>query len=346
MFTAPLQCRFGAICDGDKIHPGPASYTALIVLFVLSALLARCLAQRTDRMLKSSATATKKHALSKGATLLLGADFISETPSVKVVFSDVGMVLKASKKVVLSGITGRFPAGSLVALMGPSGGGKTTFMNALLGRANYGDVIGDIYVNDTPGGLPPSLVGFVPQDDVVHANLTVYENLYYNAMLRLPAAASNEHKVKHVVHTLSVLGIMHIKDSLVGDARRRGVSGGQKKRVNIGMELAAMPAIIFMDEPTSGLDGAATVQLAECLAQLRLSGLTIICVIHQPRLRVFMAFSHVLLLGAGGRQVYCGCTANIEPYLVSSGFRLPERENLADCTLPRTKQKPAAPPNP
>jgi ABC-type lipopolysaccharide export system ATPase subunit len=85
--------------------------------------------------------------------------------------------------------------------------------------------------------------------DVVHANLTVYENLLYNAVLRLPRTHTKETKVKLVVEAMHAIGITHIKDSLVGDASRRGISGGQKKRVNIGMELVAMPAVVFMDEP-------------------------------------------------------------------------------------------------
>jgi ABC-type sugar transport system ATPase subunit len=85
--------------------------------------------------------------------------------------------------------------------------------------------------------------------DVVHANLTVYENLLYNALLRLPRTHTKATKVKLLVQTMRALGITHISDSLVGDASRRGISGGQKKRVNIGMELVAMPAVIFMDEP-------------------------------------------------------------------------------------------------
>ena len=195
----------------------------------------------------------------------------------------------------------------------------------------------------------------MPQDDIVHPNLTVFENLFYHAMMRLPrktskavkvrhAASCTRHaqsgscpprpphsgvppflptppspphslQVRHVVHTLKVLRIDHIRDSLVGDASRRGVSGGQKKRVNIGMELVAMPAVCFMDEPTSGLDGAATSQLAQCLGQLRKSGLTIICVIHQPRYSVYKEFTHLLLLGAGGRQVHIPQPPTLRPSL-------------------------------
>ena len=264
----------------------------------------------------------------------LGGGLVATAP-VKVEFRELSMELKASKAHVLKDINGSFPAGSLVALMGPSGGGKTTFMNALLDRAPYGNVTGTITINGVNGGFErvPSQTGFVPQDDVVHANLTVYENLFYNAMLRLPRSVAKPKKIEHVIHVMRVLGIEHIRNNLVGDATRRGISGGQKKRVNIGVELVAMPAIVFMDEPTSGLDGAATIELARCLGQLRLSGLTIICVIHQPRLAVYEEFTHLLLLGKGGQQVYCGRGELIEEYFTSLGFRLPDRENPADWLI-------------
>ena len=195
-----------------------------------------------------------------------------------------------------------------------------------------GHVRGRIFVNGHEGGLAhlPSLVGFVPQEDIVHANLTVFENLYYNAMLRLPNSASQHAKKVHIIQVSKVLGIDHLLSSRVGDAARRGISGGQKKRVNIGMELVAMPAVIFMDEPTSGLDGATTIQLARCLRELRNAGLTIICVIHQPRYSVFREFSHLLLLGSGGKQIYCGVAERVTDYLTGAGFRLPEFENAAD----------------
>ena len=188
----------------------------------------------------------------------IGHAFMNEMARVAVSFDGVGMVLKASGATLLEGISGSFPAASLVALMGPSGSGKTTFMNALLGRAPYAHVHGQIVVNGREGGLShlPSVVGFVPQEDIVHANLTVYENLYYHAMLRLPRSASREARHNHIGQVAKVLGLDHLLSNRVGDASCRGISGGQKKRVNIGMELVAMPAIVFMDEPTSGLDGA------------------------------------------------------------------------------------------
>jgi len=268
------------------------------------------------------------------ADLVVGEGFV-ETPSVEIAFEDLTMHLKSNGKCILSGVTGSFSAGALVALMGPSGGGKTTFMNALCGRANYGTISGDIKINGREGGVSdiPRLVGFVPQDDIMHADLTVHQTLRYNALLRLPRETPGSKVNEHVTKVINVLGLSHIAHNLVGSPAKRGISGGQKKRVNIGMELAAMPAVIFMDEPTSGLDGAATIQLAHCLGNLRKSGLTIVCVIHQPRKSVFDEFTHLLLLGAGGRMCYCGETSSMERYFIDEGFRLPPRENPADWMI-------------
>ena len=129
-------------------------------------------------------------------------------------------------------------------------------------------------------------------------------------MLRLPKTLRKADKIKHCVQTIKSLDIIHVKDSLVGDAANRGVSGGQKKRASIGLELVAMPSVIFMDEPTSGLDGTASILLAECLSRLCRTGISIVCVIHQPRKAVFNAFTSVLLLGKGGKQVR---VASIQP---------------------------------
>merc|ERR1712151_1049885 len=207
--------------------------------------------------------------------------------------------------------------------------------NALCGRASYGNVTGSIKINGREGGVQefPKLVGFVPQDDVMHADLTVEQNIYYNAQLRLPRGTPKEDIRTHVSKVIAALGLERVSHIVVGDPEKRGISGGQKKRVNIGMELAAMPAIMFMDEPTSGLDGAATIELAKCLGKLRLSGITIVCVIHQPRWAVFNEFTHLLLLGAGGKMVFCGETCQMDAYFKSLFFRLPPRENPADWMI-------------
>jgi len=163
-------------------------------------------------------------------SLDIGAAFSHETPSVSVEFEDLSMHLKADNRCVLSGITGKFPAKSLVAVMVPSGGGKTTFMNALCGRASYGNVTGSIKINGREGGVQdfPKLVGFVPQDDIMHADLTVEQNIYYNAQLRLPRGTPEKDVIAHVSKVIAALGLERVSHIVVGDPEKRGISGGQK----------------------------------------------------------------------------------------------------------------------
>jgi len=333
-FVHPMDCSPLITCpEGSESQMAGFGFVALLIwLFSSCSMITCCIKirkRKAEQAVREAAAAMDDH------DFLLGEGFTADAPKVAISFEHLSMHLKADGRRILDDVTGEFPESSLVALMGPSGGGKTTFMNALCGRASYGNVTGTIKINGKEGGVTdfPHLVGFVPQDDIVHADLTVHQNLLYNARLRLPASASYDEIVLHVNQVVKTLGLEHVAHNVVGDPEKRGISGGQKKRVNIGMELAAMPAIIFMDEPTSGLDGAATVQLARCLHRLRESGLTIVCVIHQPRYAVFQEFSHLLLLGAGGGQIYCGETAGLEPYFQSLGFRVPDKENPADWMI-------------
>jgi len=334
-FVHPMDCSPFVVCtEGSESQTAGAGLIfSLLWMVSLCFFLSFCIGIRKRRAEKAMRDAAAL--LEENEDFVLGEPFSADVPKVAISFEHLSMRLKSDGRCVLDDVTGEFPASSLVALMGPSGGGKTTFMNALCGRASYGNVTGTIKVNGQAGGVTdfPHLVGFVPQDDILHADLTVHQNLLYSARLRLPASASYDDAVLHVNQVVKTLGLEHVAHHIVGDPEKRGISGGQKKRVNIGMELAAMPAVIFMDEPTSGLDGAATVQLAKCLQRLRQSGLTIVCVIHQPRYAVFQEFSHLLLLGAGGGQVYCGATSGLEPYFTSLGFRLPYRENPADWMI-------------
>ena len=130
--------------------------------------------------------------------------------------------------------------------------GKTTFLNALSGKAKlYGTVKGQILINNNPKLSIESLqaeIGFVPQEDTCHEDLTVYENLYYAAMLKLPSKFTLERKLQIIDSVLEMLGITAIRNSVVGSVEKRGISGGQKKRLSIGMELVSHPKLIFLDE--------------------------------------------------------------------------------------------------
>lgn len=343
--TEPYQCSKFYNCNGKAIRATVGGAVTFAILFIFMVGFWCFHRHRRQRMHLASQKLAALHS-DDDVRSGFGQEFreaaangVKTIEPASIEFKDVGLTLNNAKPgtpPILQGVTGRVPPGSLVALMGPSGCGKTTFMNAMLGRTPYGTTTGTVCVNgdaDMPLLKKKGLAGFVPQDDIVHANMTVFQNLYYHALLRLPASTPHEQKVAHVQHVIKVLGLGKVQDHIVGCPERRGISGGQKKRVNIGLELVAMPSVLFMDEPTSGLDGAATVSLAQCMGLLRRSGLTIVCVIHQPRWLVFQEFTHVLLLGEGGKTVYCGRSDLLVPYLSSLGFKRPEFENPADWMI-------------
>ncbi|KAL4536815.1 hypothetical protein Ndes2526A_g06320 [Nannochloris sp. 'desiccata'] len=222
------------------------------------------------------------------------------------------------------------------AIMGPSGAGKSTFLNVIMGKtAGLGQVTGGIRANGRemrPEDLR-GIVGFVPQEDIVHEDLTVRENLVYSARLRLSAAKPLREQLAIVDDVVNVLQLRHVQHSVVGSAERRGISGGQRKRVNIGMELVAKPSILFMDEPTSGLDSTAAAEILGALKRMAGLGMNIITVIHQPRFSIFSLFDDVMLLCKGGKLAYLGPSRLALPYMESVGFTLPPNENPADFAM-------------
>jgi ABC-type multidrug transport system ATPase subunit len=159
--------------------------------------------------------------------------------------------------------------------------------------------------------------------------LTVRENILHSARIRLPSNWSDHEIQHHVDVLLSCLQLSHVKDSLVGSPGAPVISGGQRKRVSIGMELAAAPMALFLDEPTSGLDATAAASIMSTLKALSRLGMTIITVIHQPRPEIFESLDSLVLLGAG-RMIYQGPEDNIQSYLENLGFNFPEHSNPAD----------------
>ena len=153
------------------------------------------------------------------------------------------------------------------------------------------------------------LIGFVPQDDTVHRTLTVRENLLMSAKCRLPGDISERERERIVDDVLRILDLTDVQFTIIGDEKTRGVSGGQRKRVNIGVEMCASPSILFLDEPTSGLDSTSAEQVVQSLRLISHElKLTVVTVIHQPRFSVYQSFDDVLLLGKGGKTVYLGPT--------------------------------------
>eukprot|EP00808_Paulinella_micropora_P013567 g50285.t1 len=263
-----------------------------------------------------------------GALLPLPQAFVPMTFT----FKELGLKLKGSGKVVLDGVTGIIHSGRVTAVMGPSGAGKSTFLTALLDKASYGIRMGEVLVNGRPCDLSKltRLIGFVPQEDVMHREISVKEVIQYNALLRLPPCYTRAQKIARACRVIDILGLTGVEWSPIGDENVRGISGGQRKRVNIGMELACEPTTLILDEPTSGLDSTSSKEVCQALRMIAESGLTVMTVIHQPRYEIFRMFHDVLLLGKGGRTVYLGPSDHALPYFTSLGFKLPTNSNPAD----------------
>jgi ABC-type multidrug transport system ATPase subunit len=173
------------------------------------------------------------------------------------------------------------------------------------------------------------IIGYVPQDDIVLPELTVRENILHSARIRLPANWT-DHEIQHHVDILiSCLQLSHVQDSVVGSTAAPVISGGQRKRVSIGMELAAAPMALFLDEPTSGLDATAAASIMATLKALSRLGMTIVTIIHQPRQEIFESLDSLVLLGAG-RMIYTGPETSIQPHFEALGFTFPDHTNPAD----------------
>jgi ABC-type multidrug transport system ATPase subunit len=198
-------------------------------------------------------------------------------------------------------------SGNLVALMGASGAGKSTLLYVLNGteKPSEGQVlINGIDIHKDPEKIE-GIIGFVPQDDLLIEDLTVYENLYFAAKLCFDN--KDEESVHSLVmKTLEDLGLAEIKDLKVGSPLRKTISGGQRKRLNIGLELLREPAVLFCDEPTSGLSSRDSENIIDLLKELALKGKLVFAVIHQPSSDIFKKFDRLLILDTGGYQIYYG----------------------------------------
>ncbi len=221
-------------------------------------------------------------------------------------------------------------SGRLIGIMGASGAGKSTLLSVLNGtnRPDTGEVlINGINIHNEPEKIK-GLIGFVSQDDLLIEELTVFENLFYNAKLcfgNLDDEAIT-HKVHEVLHSL---GLYDIRDMKVGSPLNKKISGGQRKRLNISLELIREPAILFLDEPTSGLSSLDSENILDLLNDLKLKGKLIFVVIHQPSSDIFKMFDRLIFLDTGGYMVYYGIPVRAIDYF-KDRVRLP-RYNDSEC---------------
>ena len=209
---------------------------------------------------------------------------------------------------LLKGVSGYFEPGTLTALMGASGAGKTTLLDVLSGRKNTGAVKGGMFVNGKPKEERSFRrnMGYVEQFDSLSPMETARDAIDFSAALRLPTGTSSIERESWVNSVLVMLELTPLENTLVGTESTGGMSFEQKKRVSIGVELAANPAILFLDEPTTGLDSRAAQVVIRNIKRVAASGRSIVCTIHQPSAIIFSSFDSLLLLQRGGQTVFFG----------------------------------------
>lgn len=259
-------------------------------------------------------------------------------------FSDLSYTLPSGKR-VLDGISGTVKPGEIMAVLGASGAGKSTFLDLLARKSKRGTVQGEILVNGraVTNTEYRRVVGFVDQEDTLMGTLTVYETVLYSALLRLPRDMPFEAKRLRTLETMHELGILGIRDSRVGESGARGISGGEKRRVSIACELVTSPSILFLDEPTSGLDSYNAFNVIEALVQLaRTYRRTVIFTIHQPQSNIVALFDKLILL-AQGKVVYSGKADESQTYFHKIGCDCPPGFNIADYLIDLTMQSEKSP---
>ncbi|KAI8929947.1 P-loop containing nucleoside triphosphate hydrolase protein [Entophlyctis helioformis] len=246
-------------------------------------------------------------------------------------------------KVLLDSITADFPANCLTIIMGGSGTGKSTLLSVLTARklrvSSFSSLkqTGQVLFNNQEETNPAriaSVCSFVRQsDDHLLPALTCRETLYFSARLRLPSDWTRQQKEDRAEEVLTVLGLRHCADTIVGDEQVKGLSGGEKRRLSIGVQMLTDPSVLVIDEPTSGLDAFTAHHIMVTLKRIAESGRTIICSIHQPRSDIFGMFDNIVLLTRGGRVGYSGPARSIIPHFAAIGHKLPELTNPADFVL-------------
>ncbi|KAH9252747.1 hypothetical protein BASA81_009256 [Batrachochytrium salamandrivorans] len=251
-------------------------------------------------------------------------------------WSNVGYSVADKKtkgqKTLLHSMYGEIKAGEVVAIMGGSGAGKSTLLNTLAGRIGPGQLTGDILIDGKKRNIATWRLqcAYVEQDDVVFRNLSVYDTLMYSALLRLPSSIPKAEKVARVESVIASLGLQGCRDTWIGDSDNRGISGGERKRVSIGIELVTDPQILFLDEPTSGLDAFNSLNIVSTIKQLAAKqGKIVLMTIHQPRTDILELFDKIILLSMG-RCLWFGNTRDALESFENLDYPLPPKTNPSD----------------
>ncbi|KAH9741423.1 ABC transporter G family member 15 [Citrus sinensis] len=236
-------------------------------------------------------------------------------------------------KRLLQGLYGYAEPGRIMAIMGPSGSGKSTLLDSLAGRLSRHVIMtGNVLFNGKKTRVDSGVLAYVTQENVLLGTLTVRETITYSAHLRLPSSMSKEDIKSHVDGTILELGLHDCADTVIGNWHLRGISGGEKKRLSIALEILTKPQLLFLDEPSSGLDSASAFFVIQTLRNIARDGRTVISSIHQPSSEVFALFDDLFLL-SGGETVYFGEAKLAVEFFAEAGFPCPSRRNPSDHFL-------------
>ncbi|KAL2644818.1 hypothetical protein R1flu_012405 [Riccia fluitans] len=256
--------------------------------------------------------------------------------SARLTWKDLWVTITTTKGdtlTLLHGLTGYAEPGAIMAIMGPSGSGKSTLLDSLAGRlAKNATLSGDILINGRRRTLSYGTAAYVTQQDDLIGTLTVRESIRYSADLRLPRSIPSAEKTAIVESVIVEMGLQDCAETPIGNWHLRGLSGGEKRRVSIALEILTRPRVLFLDEPTSGLDSASAFFVITTLRNLARDGRTVIASIHQPSSEVFDLFDMLCLL-SNGKTVFFGEAHSAHEFFCAAGFPCPALRNPSDHFL-------------